>query len=176
VRQLPSGTPLHGQFCRHGRCDQVHFHLPTLQYAPERSRRYASWSTRCWCGRTARRALRDGGKHLCRLPPGRGCDNHLFQPQLAKCQECHADAESLDVNGAQTREREWELKAALWGLALWSRRRSHPRTWDEAQATALWNYGVIEEDVSRGVTTRTMPKLCWMQPCSIRPVIFGLTE
>jgi hypothetical protein len=30
-----------------------------------------------------------------------------------------------------------------------------PGTWDQAQATALWNYGVIHEDASRGVHNPT---------------------
>jgi hypothetical protein len=81
-------------------------------------------------------------------------DNHLMEPQLAKCQECHADAESYDINGAVTKieERMAELKAALTSAGLLDADGAVvPGTWEEAQATALWNYGVIEEDASNGV-------------------------
>jgi hypothetical protein len=85
-------------------------------------------------------------------------DNHLMEPQLATCQECHADAENYDINGAQTavEERLAELETALIGQGLLERAEDGtvsvvPGTWDEAQATALWNYGVIHEDASHGV-------------------------
>jgi hypothetical protein len=80
--------------------------------------------------------------------------NHRMEPQITKCQECHADAENYDINGAQTKveERMAELKAALTSAGLLDAEGAViPGTWDEAQATALWNYGVIEEDASRGV-------------------------
>ena len=85
-------------------------------------------------------------------------DNHLMAPQIATCQGCHADAESLDVNGAQTavEERMAELRTALQSAGLLDADGVViPGTWDEAQATALWNYGVIEEDASRGVHNPT---------------------
>ena len=81
-------------------------------------------------------------------------DNHMMAPQLATCQGCHADAESLDVNGAQTavEERMAELRTALQSAGLLdSEGVVIPGTWDETQATALWNYETIEEDGSRGV-------------------------
>jgi hypothetical protein len=81
-------------------------------------------------------------------------DNHLMAPQLATCQECHADAESLDVNGFQTSvdERMAELRTALQGAGLLDEEGEViPGTWDQAQATALWNYETILEDASRGV-------------------------
>jgi hypothetical protein len=80
-------------------------------------------------------------------------DNHLFEPQLAKCQECHADAENFDINGAQTAVdgRMAELKTALQGAGLLDEAGEViPGTWDEAQATAIWNYETIVEDASRG--------------------------
>lgn len=80
-------------------------------------------------------------------------DNHLFEPQLVKCQECHADAESFDINGAQTAvdERMAELQAALQAAGLLDEEGEViPGTWDEAQATAIWNYETIVEDASRG--------------------------
>ena len=85
-------------------------------------------------------------------------DNHLMEPQLATCQTCHADAESYDVNGAQTavEERMAELRTALQAAGLLDAEGAViPGTWDEAQATALWNYETIEEDASRGVHNPT---------------------
>src|SRR5574339_557486 len=84
--------------------------------------------------------------------------NHMMEPQLAKCQECHADAESYDINGAVTaiEERVAELEAALLAKGLLETLEDGtvsvvPGTWDEATATAIWNYEVIEEDASNGV-------------------------
>jgi len=80
--------------------------------------------------------------------------NHRMEPQLSKCQECHADAESYDINGAVTalEERMAELKAALTAKGLLDENGAViPGTWDEATATAIWNYEVIEEDASNGV-------------------------
>ena len=87
----------------------------------------------------------------CHLGEG---DNHLFEPQLATCQACHADAENYDINGAQTavEERLAELQTALQAAGLVDEEGTViPGTWDEAQATALWNYGLIHEDASHGV-------------------------
>ena len=87
----------------------------------------------------------------CHLGEG---NNHLFEAQLATCQSCHTDAESLDVNGGVTKieERMAELKAALQAAGLLDANGSPvPGSYDEKQATALWNYGAIEEDGSNGV-------------------------
>jgi hypothetical protein len=81
-------------------------------------------------------------------------DNHLMEPQLATCQGCHADAESYDINGAQTavEERLAELQAALTSAGLLDESGEViPGTWEEGQAIALWNYETIHEDASRGV-------------------------
>ncbi len=81
-------------------------------------------------------------------------DNHLMEPQLATCQECHADAENYDINGAQTavEERMAELQTALQAAGLLDEEGTPvPGTYDEAQSTALWNYETILEDASRGV-------------------------
>jgi hypothetical protein len=81
-------------------------------------------------------------------------DNHLMEPQIATCQACHADAENYDINGVQTavEERLVELQAALQSAGLVDEAGTPvPGTYDEAQATALWNYGVIHEDASHGV-------------------------
>jgi hypothetical protein len=88
--------------------------------------------------------------------------NHRMEPQLATCQTCHADAENYDINGAQTavEERLAELETALLSAGLLTKAEDGtvsvvPGTWDEAQATALWNYGFIHEDASRGVHNPT---------------------
>ena len=91
----------------------------------------------------------------CHLGEG---DNHLFQPQLATCVACHADAENYDVNGAQTKvvERMAELEAALKGAGLLDAEGVPvPQDLDEAQATALWNFEVITEDASKGAHNPT---------------------
>ena len=80
--------------------------------------------------------------------------NHRMEPQITKCQECHADAEDYDINGAVTaiEERIAELKAALTAAGyLDADGAVVPGTWDEATATAIWNYEVMEEDASNGV-------------------------
>jgi hypothetical protein len=89
-------------------------------------------------------------------------DNHMMEPQLATCQECHADAESYDINGAQTavRERLAELETALLAKGLLETLEDGtvsvvPGTWDEATATAIWNYEVISEDASSGAHNPT---------------------
>lgn len=81
-------------------------------------------------------------------------DNHLMEPQLATCQGCHADAESYDVNGMQTAvdARMAELATALQAAGLLDETGTPVEgTYEEAQAIALWNYGTILEDASRGV-------------------------
>lgn len=85
-------------------------------------------------------------------------DNHLMEPQLATCQECHSGAENYDINGAQTavEERLVELQAALQAAGLVDAEGATiPGTYDEAQAGALWNYNLIHEDASRGVHNPT---------------------
>jgi hypothetical protein len=84
--------------------------------------------------------------------------NHQMEPQISTCVKCHADAESLDVNGAQTKvvERMAELETALKGAGLLDAEGVPvPQDLDEAQATALWNYEVITEDASKGAHNPT---------------------
>jgi hypothetical protein len=83
---------------------------------------------------------------------GEGQD-HTFKPQVSACVACHADAKNFDINGARTKfeERVAELKAALTAKGLLDAEGAVvPGTWDEATATAIWNYEVIEEDSSSG--------------------------
>jgi len=81
-------------------------------------------------------------------------DVHTFEPQITTCQECHTDAENYDINGAVTaiEARIEELKAALTAKGLLDADGAPVAgSYDEATATALWNYGVMEEDASNGV-------------------------
>lgn len=79
---------------------------------------------------------------------------HTFKPQMSNCVTCHTDAKNFDVNGFQTevKARMEELKKLLTDKGLLDADGAViPGTWDEKTATALWNYGVIEEDASHGV-------------------------
>ena len=67
---------------------------------------------------------------------------------------CHADAKNFDVNGVQTeiKEKLELVKAALQGKGILDDKGvivvgDYP----EAQAAALWNYLMVEEDKSMGV-------------------------
>ncbi|MCK7475808.1 MAG: hypothetical protein MZV49_25245 [Rhodopseudomonas palustris] len=85
---------------------------------------------------------------------------HGFEPNLACCVACHADAESLDVNGAVTafEEKVAELKAALVAKGLMNEDGSNvlknaddtPVQLDPKPAAALFVYHLIEEDGSEG--------------------------
>jgi hypothetical protein len=89
-------------------------------------------------------------------------DNHLFEPQLASCTECHADAEDFDVNGLQTEVEEMvtELHDLLVAKGMLTEEgESVPGEYPEADAFALWNYIFIEhEDESMGVHNPTYTK------------------
>jgi hypothetical protein len=88
----------------------------------------------------------------CHLGEG---DNHTFEPDVAACQECHADAEDFDINGLQTEVQAGldELEEALLAKG-WLDEEGHPAV--EAipapEAYALWNWIYIaHEDKSLGV-------------------------
>jgi hypothetical protein len=80
---------------------------------------------------------------------------HTFEPTVAACQVCHADAENFDINGVQTEVQAMlvELEEGLIALG-WLDEEGHP-TVDfvpEDQAAALWNWIYIaHEDKSLGV-------------------------
>ena len=81
--------------------------------------------------------------------------NHTFEPDIASCTGCHADAENFDINGLQTEVQEMldELEAGLVALG-WLDDEGHPAVASvpEAQAAALWNWIYIaHEDKSLGV-------------------------
>jgi hypothetical protein len=88
----------------------------------------------------------------CHLGEG---DNHLFEPQLAACQECHADAESLDINGLQTEVQGLidELHELLVAKGMLTEDGAVVQAvYPENEAYALWNYNIFShEDTSLGV-------------------------
>jgi len=87
--------------------------------------------------------------------------NHRFRPEVTACVACHADAESLDVNGAVTafEEKYAELHDALVAEGLLNEDGSPvtknadgtPLLIDTKPAAALFVYGALEEDASKGV-------------------------
>ncbi len=81
--------------------------------------------------------------------------NHSFEPSLAVCQECHADAENFDINGVQTEVQALldELEELLIAAGLLDE-EGHPAVaeFPEAQGAALWNWiAIAHEDKSSGV-------------------------
>jgi hypothetical protein len=82
--------------------------------------------------------------------------NHTFEPSVAACTGCHADAESFDLNGTQTEvEEKLEVLAGLLvAKGMWDPETNEPVVgeYPEAEAAAMWNYVFIHhEDSSRGV-------------------------
>jgi len=87
----------------------------------------------------------------CHMGDGKG---HDFMPDLATCQKCHTDAKDFDVKGGQTAitKKLEDVKKALTAKKLLDAKGvivvgDYP----EAQAAALWNYLMVEEDKSKGV-------------------------
>ncbi len=82
-------------------------------------------------------------------------DNHTFEPNVAACTACHADAEDFDINGLQTEVEGLlaELQEALIAKGLLTEEdESVVGEYPEAEANALWNYIYIaHEDKSLGV-------------------------
>jgi hypothetical protein len=84
--------------------------------------------------------------------------SHTFEPEVDRCQACHADAESFDINGFQTEVQAQldELGDLLVAAGVLSENGpdGHPTVeeTDEATATALFNWIYIaHEDKSMGV-------------------------
>jgi hypothetical protein len=79
---------------------------------------------------------------------------HGFMPNVATCVTCHADAKDFDINGTQTaiKGKLEQVKAALQAKNILDKDGA-PIVGDypEAQAAALWNYLLVEEDRSEGV-------------------------
>jgi hypothetical protein len=86
-------------------------------------------------------------------------DNHAFEPTVAACTGCHADAENFDINGTQTEvaERLAQLEELLVAKGMWEVTEEGVGepvvgVYPEADAAALWNYVLIAvEDSSHGV-------------------------
>ena len=87
----------------------------------------------------------------CHVDPAGG---HTFEPFLAACTGCHADAENFDINGVQTavEEKLTALHEALVAKGMLDEEgHSVPGEYPEAEANALWNYIYIaDEDKSLG--------------------------
>jgi len=86
--------------------------------------------------------------------------SHTYLPEVARCQECHDDAEDFDINGVRT-----EVAAMLEELHglfvaeglldaeedLWIASNDAPLVVPEAVAQAMWNYKFVTYDQSMGV-------------------------
>lgn len=80
--------------------------------------------------------------------------NHTYEPEVERCQACHADAEDFDMNGVQTEVEEMLAQVAELLIAsgiMNEEGRSIPGAWPEEVAAAMWNYKFVEEDQSHGV-------------------------
>ncbi|MFC2177066.1 hypothetical protein ACFLRH_01470 [Actinomycetota bacterium] len=85
--------------------------------------------------------------------------DHTFEANLNACTSCHADAESLDVNGAQTEVAEAldEILELLLAKGMYEGDEEegfHPvvGSYPAAEAEAMWNYILLAvEDSSLGV-------------------------
>jgi hypothetical protein len=81
-------------------------------------------------------------------------DNHTFEPSVAACQACHADAADFDINGLQTEVTALtdELGAKLEAIGIIKDGGSNPGVYTIAQAQAAWNWiYIVKEDKSMGV-------------------------
>jgi hypothetical protein len=88
-------------------------------------------------------------------------NNHLFEAQVANCVACHADATSIDINGAVTafEEKFQELHDKLIakgildenGASITKNADGSPVLYDAQTAAAVFVYGALEEDASMGV-------------------------
>ena len=81
-------------------------------------------------------------------------DNHYFEPDVAACTGCHADAEDFDINGLQTEVEELaaELGEKLEAAGLIHDGHPNPGTFPAAQTQAAWNWiYIVLEDKSLGL-------------------------
>jgi hypothetical protein len=88
----------------------------------------------------------------CHLGEG---DDHTFTPDVAACQDCHADIEDVDFSGLQTEmeEKLAELLELLIANEMYDE-EGHPvvGVYPANEAQALWNYIMLAvEDASLGV-------------------------
>ncbi|HEX6268959.1 MAG TPA: cytochrome c3 family protein [Anaerolineales bacterium] len=102
--------------------------------------------------------------------------NHTYEPEVARCQTCHADAENFDINGVQTEvqamlDEVHELLVASGIMAAdytddageLQVGRSIPGVYPEAVAQAMWNYKLVVYDQSRGVHNSAFAKALLQQ-------------
>lgn len=89
--------------------------------------------------------------------------NHTYEPQVVRCQSCHADLETFDNDGVQTEIAALleEVKALLIDSGIMladyeengeiQHNRSVPGVYPEAVASAMWDYMFVVSDQSMGV-------------------------
>jgi hypothetical protein len=82
-------------------------------------------------------------------------DDHSFEPNVAACQDCHADIEEFDFSGLQTEVQTKldELQEALVAKGMLDEEgEAIVGVYPETDAAALWNFIYIaHEDKSLGV-------------------------
>ena len=81
-------------------------------------------------------------------------DDHSFEPNIAACQECHADIEDFDFSGLQTEVDAMaeELHELLEAADMYHDGHPVVGLYEPNKAAALWNYILITaEDSSHGV-------------------------
>ena len=93
--------------------------------------------------------------------------NHTYEPEVERCQVCHADIEDFDVNGVQT-----EVQAMFDELTALFTQQGYIDTenglwvtglYPEEVANAMWNYKFVEEDQSMGVHNSEFTKALLQQ-------------
>lgn len=80
--------------------------------------------------------------------------SHTYEPEVERCQACHADAEDFNINGVQTEieEKLTEVHDKLVASGIMNDEgRSIPGVYPEGVASAMWNYKLVEYDQSKGV-------------------------
>ncbi|MDH3247590.1 MAG: hypothetical protein OEQ47_01405 [Acidimicrobiia bacterium] len=85
--------------------------------------------------------------------------NHTYEPEVERCQACHSDAESFDIDGTQTEVMELmeQLKVLLIDAGVVDLEldpegaRTVTGVFPEEVVAARWNYMMVLEDHSMGV-------------------------
>jgi hypothetical protein len=101
--------------------------------------------------------------------------SHTYEPEVARCQSCHADAKNFDMNGTQT-----EIKAMVDELTTiftskgmvnedgtWKTSADAPLSVSEDVANAMWNYNFVVEDNSMGVHNAAYAKALLQQALDV---------
>ncbi|MCZ7664931.1 MAG: S-layer homology domain-containing protein [Thermoleophilia bacterium] len=92
--------------------------------------------------------------------------NHTYEPEVDRCQACHAGAEDFDVNGVQTEVQAMldQVHALLVANGIMNEEgRSIPGVYPEAVASAMWNFKLVEYDGSVGVHNSAFTKALLQQ-------------